>query len=144
MVIGSRQGHAERPMGPPRAVTRRTGATWRGDQAGVATLFLPLLVWIATVAAIVVVDVGAYLVAASRAQQLADAAALAAVSGDVRGPRGAAGRVVAAGAGSLDRCDCVAGQPAEVVVSVAVPGLVIPSLGARRVAAVARAEVIMR
>jgi len=115
-----------------------------GDQAGVATLFLPLLVWIATVAAIVVVDVGAYLVAASRAQQLADAAALAAVSGDVRGPRGAAGRVVAAGAGSLDRCDCVAGRPAEVVVSVEVPGLVIPSLGARRVAAVARAEVIMR
>jgi Flp pilus assembly protein TadG len=115
-----------------------------GDEAGVATLFLPLLVWIATVATIVVVDVGAYLVAASRAQQLADAAALAAVSGDVRGPRGAADRVVAAGAGSLEACSCVAGRPAEVIVSVEVPGLVIPSLGARRVAASARAEVIIR
>jgi len=119
-------------------------AAWTGDQAGIATLILPLLVWIATIAAIVVVDVGAYLVAASRAQHLADAAALAAVSGDVRGPRGAAARVVEAGAGSLDTCDCVAGRPAEVVVSVAVPGLVIPTLGARRVAAGARAEVIIR
>jgi Flp pilus assembly protein TadG len=119
-------------------------AAWPGDEAGIATLILPLLVWIATIAAIVVVDVGAYLVAASRAQHLADAAALAAVSGDVRGPRGAAARVVEAGAGSLDTCDCVAGRPAEVVVSVAVPGLVIPTLGARRVAAGARAEVIIR
>jgi Flp pilus assembly protein TadG len=115
-----------------------------GDTSGFVTLFLPLIVWVATVAAIVVVDVGAFLVAASRAQHLADAAALAAVSGDVRGPRGAAGRVAAAGAGSLDTCDCVAGRPAEVVVSVPVPGLVIPSLGARRVAATARAEVIIR
>jgi Flp pilus assembly protein TadG len=117
---------------------------WHGAEDGVATLFLPLLVWVTTVAAIVVVDVSAYLVAASRAQHLADAAALAAVSGDVRGPRGAAGRVVIAGAGSLDSCSCSTGQPAEVVVSVAVPGLVIPSLGARRVAASARAEVIVR
>ena len=116
----------------------------RRDEAGVATLFLPLLVWITTVAAIVIVDVAAYLVAASRAQHLADAAALAAVSGDVRGPRGAAASVVEAGAGSLERCDCVAGRPAEVVVSVAVPGLVIPSLGARRVAASARAGVVVR
>ena len=120
----------------------REGA--RADEAGFATLFLPLLVWVATVATIVVVDVGAYLVAASRAQQLADAAALAAVSSDVRGPRAAASRVVDAGAGSLDTCDCVAGRPAMVIVSVAVPGLVIPSLGARRVAASARAEVILR
>jgi Flp pilus assembly protein TadG len=123
---------------------RRVVGAVRRDEAGVATLFLPLLVWITTVAAIVIVDVAAYLVAASRAQHLADAAALAAVSGDVRGPRGAAARVVEAGAGSLERCDCVAGRPAEVVVSVAVPGLVIPSLGARRVAASARADLVLR
>lgn len=116
----------------------------RSDEAGVATLLLPLLVWMTTVAAIVIVDVGAYLVAASRAQHLADAAALAAVSGDVRGPRGAAARVAAAGAGSLESCDCIAGRPVEVVVSVEVPGLVIPSLGAGRVAASARAGVVVR
>lgn len=139
MTAASAAGRPQR-----RRCSRHRWRSRRSDETGVATLFLPLLVWITTLAAIVIVDVGAYLVAASRAQHLADAAALAAVSGDVRGPRGAAARVAAAGAGSLESCDCIAGRPVEVVVSVAVPGLVIPNLGARRVAASARAGVVVR
>ena len=51
---------------------------------------LPLLLWVAVVATVVLIDLTGYLKAAARAQQLADAAALAAVSEDVRGPRAAA------------------------------------------------------
>jgi hypothetical protein len=121
--------------------TRRDG----GAEAGFATLVLPLLLWVVTLATVALIDVTAYLVAAARAQSLADAAALAAVSVDAtvpaRGsPLGRARTVVAAGDGLLERCGCVQGTGhAETVVSVAVPGLVLPRLGAGRVEATARA-----
>ena len=106
-----------------------------------STLTVPLLLWTAAVAAVVVLDVTGYLVAASRAQAVADAAALAAVADDVRGPHAAAARIAAAGGASLERCTC-AGRRAEVAVGMPVPGLVVPRLGARRVIATARAEVV--
>jgi hypothetical protein len=114
-------------------------------EAGLATVTLPMLVWVATLVAIVAIDVAAYLVAASRAQSMADAAALAAVAADIpgQGARTAtaeAERVVAAGGGRLESCDCRGGREhARVTVSVEIPGLVIPSLGAGRVAADAQA-----
>ena len=111
-----------------------------GDDAGIATVALPMVVWVATLVAVFAIDLGAYLVAASRAQALADATALAAVASDIRGatrsPLAEARRVAHAGGGSLDRCDCTAGREvARVTVSVEVPGLVLPTLGASRVAA---------
>jgi hypothetical protein len=113
-------------------------------EEGSTFLVLPLLVWVVTLATIALVDVAAYLVAAQRAQALADAAALAAVSADADplrpgSPRGRAVAVVAAGDGRLDscRCDRATGR-ASVEVSVLVPGLVLHRLGAGRVAA--RAE----
>jgi hypothetical protein len=115
-----------------------------GDEGGV-TLVLPMLLWVATLVAIVTIDIAGYLVAASRAQALADAVALAAVSADAPGdvvslPVAEADRVVRAGGGQLEICTCVAGsERAEVTVSVPVPGLVIPRYGATRVAADATA-----
>ena len=106
-----------------------------------ATLTVPLLLWVAAVAAVVVVDVTGYVVAASRAQAVADAAALAAVADDVRGPRAAATRIADAAGASLERCDCGGGR-AEVAVGLPVPGLVIPRLGARKVVATARAGLV--
>jgi hypothetical protein len=109
----------------------------------VSGLVLPLMVWTTVVATVVVVDLTAYLVAAARAQQLADAAALAAVTPDVRGPRVAATDLAEAGGGSLVACDCPDGAGhAEVVVSVPVPGLLVPTLGAGRVEASAGAELV--
>lgn len=116
-----------------------------GGEAGTASLVLPMLLWLATLAAVALIDLGAYLVAAARAQALADAAALAAVSSEVTlagsaGPRSEAARVAAAGAGALEACACPSGsRRAEVAVSVKVPGLVIPRLGAGRVRAEAAA-----
>ncbi len=115
------------------------------DQNGTASLLLPLLLWIATLLAIAAIDVGAYLVAAARAQTLADHAALAAVGADVPGsslgtPVAEADRVVQRGGGWLETCDCVVGRErAAVTVSVPVPGLIIPTLGAARVEAEAAA-----
>jgi hypothetical protein len=126
-------------MSPLREPPEPTGRP--GGQDGVATLVFPLTLWVATLLAIALIDVGAYLVAASRAQALADAAALAAVTADVPGDRARsavaeADRVVQVGAGWLERCDCrVGSERSSVTVSVAVPGLVIPTLGASRVAA---------
>ena len=105
-------------------------------------LSLPLALWTAVVATVVVLDLTAYLVAAARAQQLADAAALAAVSGDVRGPRAAAADLAEAGGGLLVVCDCSDMGRAEVVVGVPVPGLVVPTLGAGRVEATAAARLV--
>lgn len=130
------QGPAER--------SRYQGSRYRGE-SGIATVTLPMLIWVATLVLIVAIDITAYLVAASRAQALADAAALAAVASDVPGHGTRTGiaeaeRVVAAGDGRLEACACAAGsEHAQVTVSVAVPGLVIPSLGAGRVAAEAQA-----
>jgi hypothetical protein len=134
--------------GPPRP---GPGAVERGpprpsDEAAVATLVLPMLLWVASLVAIAVLDVGAYLVAAARAQALADAAALAAVTPDIvpagRTPVAEADRVVHAGGGWLETCACQLGSDrAEVTVSVPVPGLVIPRFGATRVSADAVAVV---
>lgn len=116
----------------------------RGEQ-GTASLVLPMVLWTATLVAIVIIDIGAYLVAAARAQSLADAAALAAVSADAPTSSGQipyleAERVTQAGDGLLVECRCLSGRErATVTVSVPVPGLVIPSLGASRVAADAAA-----
>jgi hypothetical protein len=126
-----------RPLAKP-------GNGWRSE-SGLATVALPMLVWIATVVAVVSIDVTAYLVAAARAQSLADAAALAAVVPDIPGaavrtPIEEAERVVEAGQGELESCVCARGsEHAQVSVSVAVPGLVIPTLGATRVIAEAQA-----
>ena len=115
------------------------------DETGIATIVLPMVLWVATLVAVVIIDIGAYLVAASRAQALADAAALAAVSADVgtfttHMPREEAARVVHAGDGALEACVCVPRREhASVEVSVPVPGLVIPTLGASRVTASAEA-----
>ncbi|MFP4636726.1 MAG: pilus assembly protein TadG-related protein, partial [Nitriliruptoraceae bacterium] len=104
------------------------------------------LLWVATLVALLTIDLGAYLVAASRAQSLADATALAAVSTEapstaVRTPIVEADRVAVAGRGQLVHCDCAPGsRQVEVTVSVPVPGLMLPSLGAARVAADAAAE----
>lgn len=119
----------------------RVGA---GEQ-GTASLVLPLVLWTATLVAIVIIDIGAYLVAAARAQSLADAAALAAVSADAPTSTGQipyteAERVTQAGDGLLVECRCLAGRErATVTVSVPVPGLLIPTFGASRVAADASA-----
>jgi hypothetical protein len=125
--------------------SRHVLATLHRREDGFASLVLPILLWVATIAAVALLDVGAYLVSAARAQSLADAAALAAVTVDAAvpssgSPRGRAMTVVTAGAGRLERCDCVAGSGrASTEVSVAVPGLVLPRLGAGRVAAAADA-----
>lgn len=112
---------------------------------GTATLVLPMLVWLATLVALFAIDLGAYLVAASRAQALADSAVLAAVAtgvdGSGRSPSAAAARVVAAGGGRLERCDCGNGR-SGVVVSVPVPGLIVPRLGAGRVSARSEARLV--
>jgi hypothetical protein len=103
---------------------------------------LPLVLWVSVVAAVVVLDLTGFVVAAARAQQLADAAALAAVSADVRGARTAATVLVEAGGGSLVACDCDRAGSAEVIVGVPVPGLIVPRVGARRVEATARAGLV--
>ncbi|TVR18011.1 MAG: hypothetical protein EA387_15520 [Nitriliruptor sp.] len=118
---------------------------WSG---GFATVALPMLLWMGTLAAIAVIDLGAYLTAAARAQTLADAVALAAVSADVEGARAVspireADRVAVAGGGQLEACACTPGAGRAVVtVSVPVPGIVLPTLGASRVAADAAAALV--
>jgi Flp pilus assembly protein TadG len=115
---------------------------------GFATVALPMLLWIGTLAAIAVIDLGAYLTGAARAQALADAVALAAVSADLDGARSRspireADRVAVAGGGQLEACTCTSGAGrAAVRVSVAVPGIVLPSLGAGRVGADAAAALV--
>jgi nitrate/nitrite transporter NarK len=123
-----------------------SGRTCLRDETAIASLVLPMLLWVATLVAVAVLDVAAYLVAAARAQTLADAAALAAVAPDIapagRSPVAEADRVVQAGGGWLETCTCELGTDgAEVTVSVPVPGLVIPRFGAARVSAEAAAVV---
>lgn len=126
------------PVGPPQ----RVGG---GSDAGFATVALPMLLWVTALIAVVTIDITGYLTAASRAQALADAAALAAVVPGIPGtstlsPMAEAERVVAAGNGRLESCRCPPGRDrVEVQVSVTVPGLVIPTLGAGRVTADAHA-----
>lgn len=134
-------------MNPPAVLTHHAGHDRTGREAGFATVLFPMLVWCATIVAIVAIDITAYFAAASRAQSLADAAALAAVAPDIRpvggrSPRAEAARIVAAGGGHLEECVCVRGvEYAQVAASVEVQGLVIPRLGASRVTASAEAVV---
>lgn len=122
--------------------------TSRAREDGIATVALPMLLWIGTLAAIAVIDLGGYLTAAARAQTLADAVALAAVSADHEASHGAvpnreADRVAVAGGGRLVTCVCASGTGrAQVSVSVPVPGLVLPTLGASRVTAEAAAALV--
>jgi hypothetical protein len=120
---------------------------------GLAAFILPLVLWCTVVVAVVIIDIAGYLIAASRAQALADAAALAAVSAEIpdqpgvmapsraaADPASEAARVTLAGGGVLERCACARGQPdAHVTVSVPVRGLVAPAVVARRVEAEAAA-----
>lgn len=114
------------------------------DERGAATVVLPMLLWVATLIAVVVIDIGGYLVAASRAQAAADAAALAAVGAPSSrppvAPATAAGRIASAAGARIATCDCDSGaMRAQVQLSVPVPGLVIPRLGAARVTATSAA-----
>jgi hypothetical protein len=135
------------PAGSPGR-TRRTavgsGSAVAGCEHGSVAVWLPSLLVLAVMVAVVVIDLGGHLVAVSRAATLADSAALAAVSADVPGggesPRSAAVHVVDAGGGRLETCDCPAGaRRARVRVSVAVPGVAWPRLGAARQGAEAEA-----
>ncbi|MBS3941738.1 MAG: hypothetical protein KG028_12340 [Actinobacteria bacterium] len=124
----------------------RTLRGLRSDETGIATLAFPLLFSLTLMSVIALIDVTGYLVAAARAQQLADASALAAVSVRVDGAGGdasaAAASVVTAAGARLEGCDC-GGDDAAVEVSVAVRGLVVPRLaGASRVTATAAATLV--
>jgi Flp pilus assembly protein TadG len=122
-------------------VTRRPDG-----EAGVVATPALLLLWVGLLLGVVLVDVGSYLLAATRAQGAADAAALAAVSVDVDGgiapPLQAARAVTGRNGAELERCDCRAGRAgAEVAVSVEVGGLFIARVtGMQRVEATATAE----
>lgn len=128
-------------------MTRAKPATVPGaaNQAGFASLAFPLVLWVAVVAGVVVIDVGAYVVAAARAQAAADAAALAAAAAGApvmsHAPQRQAERAAAANGADLERCSCSAGvRSVQVEVSVAVEGLFVPRLGATRVTAQAQAQ----
>lgn len=119
---------------------------WRDDESGALATPVLVVVWCGLCLAIAVVDVGAYLVAASRAQGAADAAALAAVAADLAQPapphivaRSVAGRNRA----RVESCDCRAGSGrVEVEVSVPVGGLLISRVGMQRVTASAEARLV--
>ena len=118
----------------------------RSTEDGTVLVWLPALLVAALLLGLVTLEIGAHLVASARAAALADAAALAAVSAEIdepgEPPRQVAERVVAAGDGRLERCDCdPVTRRADVVVSVAVPGLVRPRLGAER--QLAHAEAVL-
>jgi uncharacterized membrane protein len=136
----------------PRA--RRWGAARAADLAnpvggedGSVALPLVAVLWLALLLAIVFVDIAAYLLAASRAQGAADAAALAAAAADLVEPappvivaRSVAGRNGA----RVDACDCRAGgEQVAVTVSVPVGGLFLARhVGAERVTASAEALLV--
>ena len=98
---------------------------------------------------VAVVDVGAYLVAAGRAQAAADAAALAAAGGEAQADPVGPGQLAATSArrndARLDACDCAPGRGrVEVTVSVSVPGVFLPRVaGAQRVQARAAAQLVV-
>lgn len=119
-------------------------------RAGEDGSILPLFGTAMAAAALVlvlVVDLVAYLAAASRAQAAADAAALAAIvladprAGSLGDPHREAVRVATASAGRLESCSCSRGsERVRVELSVEVPAIVVTRLAARRVTAVATAE----
>jgi Flp pilus assembly protein TadG len=118
-----------------------------GDEDGSLAMPLLVLVWVSFVLTVALVDVGAYLLAASRAQGAADAAALAAVAADLAAPAPAevVARSVAGRNGArVEACDCRAGvERVAVTVSVPVGGLFIARhVGAERVTASAEALLV--
>jgi hypothetical protein len=133
--------------GPPTPARDR-GPTRdrRAEDGSLATPFLlVLLTSILLVTALV--DAGAYLAAAARAQGAADAAALAAAAADQVQPAPAhiVARSIAGRNGArVESCSCRAGSPRiEVEVSVPVGGLAVARLfGAARVAASAEAQLV--
>lgn len=118
---------------------------WADERGLLATPVL-FVVWCGLLVAIAVVDVGAYLVAAARAQGAADATALAVVGLEVEPavapPAQMARWVAGRNRAELERCLCRIGSGrAEVAVSVPVDGLFVPRVtGAQRVTATAQAE----
>lgn len=117
------------------------------DKAGLLATPVLFVVWWSLLLAVALIDVGSYLVAASRAQGAADAAALAAVAADLADPapphvvaRSVAGRNRA----RVESCTCRAGSGrVEVAVSVPVGGLFVARVvGAQRVTATAEAELV--
>jgi len=118
---------------------RRPPARDDGTAVGLAGVGLAM----AGMLTVVAIDAGAYLLAASRAQAVADAAALAAaIAIDDGRPASAAARKVAAAADAeVVGCDCTT-LPVEVKVGVQVIGLVIPTLGPRRVVATSHATML--
>jgi Flp pilus assembly protein TadG len=139
---------------PPEARAARSGraatAPWtrlRDDDSGLLATPVLFVVWSALLIAVVVIDIGAYLVAASRAQGAADAAALAAVAADVvepAPPHVVASSIAGRNRARVESCTCRAGTGHVVVtVSVEVGGLVIARLaGAQRIAATAEARLV--
>lgn len=121
---------------------------WWADEVGSGPLLLAPVLVAATMLAVAIVDVTAYLVAAAAAQTAADQSALAAaVARDHPGARGdPVGRardVAEAADARLERCTCGAGtRPVEVEVSVAVRAAVITRFAGRRVHATASADVV--
>lgn len=119
----------------------------RVDQTGSITTLVGVVVATGALVLLLLVDLTAYLAAASRAQAAADAAALAAiVVADPRGrtagdPAAVARRVATAADARVDGCVCRVGLAhVRVEASVPVPGLVVPRLAGRRVRATAEAE----
>lgn len=146
--VGTRGNVREGARGSLRMGATGTGGrtVYRpaGGQRGSVLVWLPTLLVATTLLAVVVIGLGGHLVAISRAATIADSAALAAVSVDAspgsETPREAAARVVEAGRGRLESCDCRPGaRRAGVRVSVPVPGVVWPRLGATRQGAEAEA-----
>jgi Flp pilus assembly protein TadG len=131
---------------PAREHGRGPTGERRAEDGSLATPFLlVLLTSILLVTALV--DAGAYLAAAARAQGAADAAALAAAAAEQIQPAPAhiVARSVAGRNGArVESCSCRAGTPrVEVEVSVPVGGLAVARLfGATRVAASAEALLV--
>ena len=118
------------------------------DQDGTAALLLAPALVAVVMLAVAVVDVTGYLVAASRAQAAADAAALAAATARDHpalpdDPVARARRVADASGARLEHCGCRAtSRPVAVEVSVEVHAAVLTRFAGRRVHATAEAELV--
>ncbi len=118
----------------------------RDETGSIVTLF-GLALAVGALVLVLLVDLVAYLAAASRAQAAADAAAMAAVTvSDPRArspgdPQAEARRVAEAATGRVESCVCRPGLTfSRVEVSVEVPAIVVTRLAGRRVRATSEAE----
>lgn len=124
--------------------------TGRHEEDGSATIAVGgTAAVVGIVLLVIVLDITAYLAAASNAQHAADGAALAAVAvSDPRGrqdgsPTGAAQAVASAAGGRVETCHCAVGtREVEVEVSVPVPSVVITRYAPRRVTARSSARLV--